>query len=70
MYNCRRHVIIELSNKTNAVIGGKNMGINFIFTEDQQEAVCRHYGYERNELDEYQVCELLDRLIDETTANN
>ena len=46
------------------------MGINFIFTEDQQEAVCRHYGYERNELDEYQVCELLDRLIDETTANN
>lgn len=46
------------------------MDNNFTFTEDQQEAVCRHYGHERNELDYYQVCELLDRLIDETTAND
>ena len=46
------------------------MDNNFTFTEDQQEAVCRHYGYERNELDDYQVCELLNRLIDEATAND
>ena len=43
---------------------------NFIFTEDQQEAVCRHFGHERNELDDWQIAELLDRLIDEATGND
>lgn len=43
---------------------------NFFFTEDQQEAVCRHFGHERSDLDDWQVAELLDKLIDEATAND
>lgn len=38
---------------------------NFVFTEDQQEAVCKHYGKDKSQLDDYEICELLDRLIDD-----
>lgn len=38
---------------------------NFVFTDDQQEAVCRHYGKDRSQLQDYEICELLDRLIDD-----
>ena len=39
--------------------------INFHLTREQAEAICNHYNKDLNTLDEYEVCELLDRLIDE-----
>lgn len=42
----------------------KEMENKYIFTEDQQEIVCRHFGKERNDLEFWKICELLDRIID------
>lgn len=41
--------------------------IKFIFTTDQQKAVAEYFGKDVNELEDYQVCELLDQLIDYVT---
>lgn len=37
---------------------------NFIFTEEQQEVVCKHFGKNKEELEFWEVCELLDKIID------
>lgn len=42
----------------------KNVDNKFIFTEEQQEVVCKHFGKEKSELEFWEVCELLDRVID------
>lgn len=42
----------------------KEMENKYIFTEDQQETVCRHFGKEKNDLEFWEICELLDRIID------
>lgn len=43
----------------------KNMDNKFIiFTEEQQEVVCKHFGKKREELEFWEICELLDRVID------
>jgi hypothetical protein len=47
-----------MENKTN------NNEINFIITSEQVEVICRHFGKERKDLEDYEVCELLDKLID------
>lgn len=42
----------------------KNINNKFIFTEEQQEVVCKHFGKEKGELEFWEICELLDRVID------
>lgn len=42
----------------------KNMDNKFIFTEEQQEVVCKHFGKEKSELEFWEICELLDTVID------
>lgn len=39
--------------------------INFILTRETAEDICEHYGVDIAEMDEWEVCELLDRLIGE-----
>lgn len=38
---------------------------SFIITIDQQEALCKHFGKSIEDLADFEICELLDRLIDE-----
>lgn len=39
--------------------------INFIITREQAEDICKYYDKHPNELEDWQICELLDRLIDD-----
>lgn len=39
--------------------------VNYNITEDQAEKICKHFGKELKDLEEYEVCEYLDRIIDE-----
>ena len=39
--------------------------LNFPVTREQAEILANHYGKNIDELEEYEVLELLDRLIDE-----
>ena len=39
--------------------------IKFTFTRDQQVVVAEYFGKDINELEDWQICELLDQLIDE-----
>ena len=36
----------------------------FIFTREQQEVVCEHFGEDINKMEFWEICELLDRVID------
>lgn len=36
----------------------------FAFTEDQQETVCRHFGKDPSKMEFWEICELLDKVID------
>ena len=38
--------------------------IVFFVTPEQAEAICKHYGKDVNELENYEVCALLNKLID------
>ena len=38
--------------------------LNFILTADQIETLCKHFGKERKDLQDYEICELLDKVID------
>ena len=40
--------------------------ITFIITREQAEDICKYYGVNINEVEDWQIEELLDRLIDET----
>lgn len=40
--------------------------INFILTYEQALDICKHYGEDIAQMEEFEVCELVDRLIDET----
>lgn len=40
--------------------------IIFALTQEQAEDICKHYGKNIAELEEFEIGELLDRLIDET----
>ena len=49
-------------------IGGIKMEdyiINFHITQEQAEIICEHFNKNLNDLEEYEVCELLDQIIDE-----
>ena len=39
--------------------------IVFQLTPDQAEKVCNHFGEEYSVLEDYEICEYLDRIIDE-----
>lgn len=39
--------------------------IFFHLTLEQAEQICEHYGKNINELEEYEICELLDNFISE-----
>lgn len=39
--------------------------INFILTKETAEDICEHYGRSIEDMDDWEVCELLDRLIGE-----
>lgn len=36
----------------------------FVFTDEQQEIVCLHFGKKKEEMEEWEICELLDKVID------
>ena len=42
--------------------------ISYKITPEQANAICIHFGKNIKELDEYQICELLDRIIDNLTT--
>ena len=39
--------------------------INFILTYELAEDICKHYGEDFAQMEEWEICELVDRLIDE-----
>lgn len=39
--------------------------ILFHITLDQAEIIAKHFGRDINDLEEYEICELLDKIIDE-----
>lgn len=39
--------------------------ILFHITLDQAEAIARHFEKDIEDLEEYEICELLDRILDE-----
>ena len=38
--------------------------IQFIFTEEQQEIICGHFNKDKDKLEDWEICELLDKVID------
>jgi hypothetical protein len=40
--------------------------ISFILTPEQAQDICKHYNMNASEMEDYEICELLDRLIDDT----
>lgn len=42
----------------------------FVLTRDQQTTLCQHFGKNLDELEEYEVGELLDKLIDDLEYNH
>lgn len=39
--------------------------INFILTYEQAKDICEHYGEDISQMEEWEICELVDRLIDD-----
>ena len=39
--------------------------MKFEFTPEQQDIVCEHFGKHRDDLDEFEIAELLDKVIDD-----
>ena len=39
--------------------------LSFGITMDQAKKICEYYGTDINKVEGYEVCELLDRLIDD-----
>ena len=39
-------------------------GIEFILTPDQVEVLCEHFNVNINSVEKYQICRMLDRVID------
>lgn len=44
--------------------------IHFILTREQAEDICKHYDYDIDTLEDFEICELLDRLIDDHLFGN
>lgn len=39
--------------------------LSFGITLDQAKRICEYYGKDINQLEGYEICELLDKIIDE-----
>jgi hypothetical protein len=54
-------------NEALGIVGGEsNMdNINFILTYEQAKDICEHYGEDITQMEEFEICELVDRLIDD-----
>ena len=37
---------------------------NYIITDAQKEIICRHFGKNHKKLEDWEIAELLDRIID------
>lgn len=42
-----------------------NEDYKFILTLDQKETICTHFGIDVNDVEDWQVAELLDKIIDD-----
>ncbi len=42
--------------------------LNFGITQEQAEILCKYYNKDINKVEGYEVCELLDKAIDELAA--
>lgn len=54
-------------NKNTIKQGGNNMSKeNYMFTltNDQKETICRHFGVDTNEVEDWEIAELLNKIID------
>lgn len=40
--------------------------IDFVLTREQAEDICKYYGKNIEEMEDWEIGELLDRLIDDT----
>lgn len=38
--------------------------IDYKITRDQAESICKYFNKNINDLEEYEICELLDKIID------
>ena len=43
--------------------------IQFLITPDQAEAICNYYNININDIEDFEISELLDTLIDEVTSS-
>lgn len=43
--------------------------ILFHITEDQADLICKYYGKNYKDLEDYEICALLDNYIDEIVLN-
>lgn len=41
-----------------------NNTLGYVLTEDQAIKICKHFNKDINSLKNYEICELLDQLID------
>lgn len=48
----------------------EDKNINFILTEEQIEMICKTVGKKPSEMEEYEICELLDKIIDDYVITN
>lgn len=53
----------ELRNSNDIRVTGDN--ITFIFTFEQQKKVCEYFGKDIRNMEEYEIDELLDKVIDD-----
>ena len=44
--------------------------INFILTQDQIETVCNHFGVNQDNLQDFEICELLDEILNVVYCND
>lgn len=47
-----------------------NENYMFTLTSDQKETICTHFGVDVNEVEDWQIAELLDKIIDELVPIN
>lgn len=41
-----------------------NNTLGYVITQDQAEKICNHFNKDINSLENYEICELLDNIID------
>ena len=47
-----------------------NSVLSFNVTKEQAIKICEHFGKDINKMEDYEVCELLDKIIDNLTVND